>query len=417
MIPKPTVTVWMRKEVFLHWRSCPGGIFLRVFILRGESLDEEKYMREALRLATHGRGRTSPNPMVGAVLVRDGRIVGAGWHRKAGTEHAEVHALRMAGDLARGATLYVTLEPCAHTGRTGPCAKALVEAGVRRVVAAMEDPNPLVSGRGFQMLREGGVEVTCGLLEPEARRLNKAFLTWVTEKRPFVTLKMAMTLDGKTATTGGESQWITGETARLRGHVLRDENDAILVGIGTVRADHPSLTARLPGGQGKNPVRVVLDSRARMAPEEPMLCDGAAPVWVAVTENAPPENVARLRAAGAEVLTVGAGPSVDLPGLLEILAGKGICSLLVEGGSTVHFSFLSNGLADKVCAFIAPLLVGGKSATPAVGGEGIRRLADAVRLKDMETEWLDGDLCIAGYTDRKAPAIEKKAGTGESTES
>ena len=270
-------------------------------------------MREALRLSTFGRGRTSPNPMVGAVLVKDGHIVGTGWHRKAGTEHAEIHALRMAGDLARGATLYVTLEPCSHTGRTGPCAQAVIEAGVRRVVAAMEDPNPLVRGKGFQMLREEGVEVFCGVMEEEARRLNEAFVMWVTEKRPFVTLKMAMTLDGKTATAGGESQWITGEASRLRGHELRDENDAILVGIGTVLADRPSLTTRLPDGNGKNPLRVILDSTARTPLDTPMLKDGAAPVLIATTERAPEENLRRLREAGAEILASGQGQSVDLP--------------------------------------------------------------------------------------------------------
>ncbi len=354
-------------------------------------------MREALRLAAFGRGRTSPNPMVGAVLVRDGRVVGAGWHRKAGTEHAEIHALRMAGELARGATLYVTLEPCSHTGRTGPCARAVIEAGVKRVVAAMEDPNPVVSGRGFQMLREAGVEVSCGLLEQEARRLNEAFLTWVTEQRPFVTLKMAMTLDGKTATAGGESQWITGEEERLRGHKMRDENDAILVGIGTVLADRPLLTTRLPDGNGKNPLRIVLDSHGRTPIDMPMLHDGAAPVLIATTEAAPKENLERLRETGAEVLVSGAGPTVDLSFLLRTLGERKICSLLVEGGSTVHFSFLQAGLADKVCAFIAPMLVGGKNAAPAVGGEGFSRLVDAVRLTDIKTEMIGKDFCISGY--------------------
>ncbi|MBR1885867.1 MAG: bifunctional diaminohydroxyphosphoribosylaminopyrimidine deaminase/5-amino-6-(5-phosphoribosylamino)uracil reductase RibD [Schwartzia sp.] len=357
-------------------------------------------MREALRLAAFGHGRTSPNPMVGAVLVRDGRIVGAGWHRKAGTEHAEVHALRMAGELARGAALYVTLEPCSHTGRTGPCARALIEAGVRRVVAAMEDPNPMVSGQGFQMLRESGVEVVCGLLEAEARRLNEAFVTWVTEKRPFVTLKTAMTLDGKTVTAGGESQWITGEEARLRGHALRDESDAILVGIGTVLVDHPSLTTRLPAGDGKNPVRVILDSRARMPKGEPMFRDGAAPVWIAVTKDAPKERLERLQAEGAEVLVAGAGPEVDLPLLLRMLGERNISSLLVEGGSTVHFSFLSAGLVDKVCAFLAPMLVGGKSATPAIGGDGFSRLANAVRLTGTSVEQVGDDYCFTGYIKR-----------------
>ncbi len=392
--------VWMEKDFVLGCGYAPEEFSSGDFCLRGEILGEEGYMREAFRLAAHGRGRTSPNPMVGAVLVRDGRIVGMGWHRKAGTEHAEIHALRMAGELAQGATLYVTLEPCSHTGRTGPCAKAILTAGVKRVVAAMEDPNPKVSGRGFQMLREGGVEVSCGLLESEARRLNEAFITWVTKKRPFVTLKMAMTLDGKTATAGGESQWITGEAARLRGHILRDENDAILVGIGTVLADHPSLTTRLPDGNGKNPIRVVLDSQARISPDEPMLHDKAAPIWVAATETAPPENVKRLRAAGAEVLFAGAGPRVDVPLLLRLLGERNVCSLLVEGGSTVHFSFLSSGLSDKICAFIAPMLFGGKNATPAVGGEGFSQIADAVRLTETSWEQIGDDFCIAGYIKR-----------------
>ena len=389
-----------RKRFNFGHFNAPEDFSSGAFCLRGEILTEETYMREALRLAAHGRGRTSPNPMVCAVLVRDGRVVGVGWHRKAGTEHAEIHALHMAGELARGATLYVTLEPCSHTGRTGPCAQAVMDAGVRRVIAAMEDPNPMVGGRGFQMLRAGGVAVSCGLMEAEARRLNEAFLTWVTQKRPFVTLKMAMTLDGKTATAGGESKWITGESARLRGHVLRDEHDAILVGNGTVVADHPSLTTRLPDGSGKNPVRIVLDSQARISPDEPMLHDGMAPVWIAVTEAASKENVERLRRLGADVLCAGAGPFVDLPLLMQMLGERNICSLLVEGGSMVHFSFLSQGLADKVCAFVAPMMFGGKQATPAVGGEGISRIADAVRLTEMRVEALDNDLCITGYVKR-----------------
>ena len=363
-------------------------------------MQDKEYMREALRLAQNAIGRTSPNPMVGAVVVKDGRVVGAGWHRKAGTPHAEIHALRMAGDLAHGATLYVTLEPCVHTGQTGPCTEAILEAGVKRVVAAMEDPNPLVSGRGLQRLRAAGVEVECGLLESEARRLNEAFVTWVTERRPFVTLKMAMTLDGKIATTSGESQWITGERSRLHGHELRDRHDAILVGIGTVLKDKPSLTTRLPDGNGRHPCRVVLDSHARTPLDTPFLLDGLAPVLIAVTESAPEERVKRLRDFGAEVLCAGNGPEVDLSYLMQALAEKHICSLLVEGGGTVHFSFLSAGLADKVCAFIAPRLLGGRSALTVVEGGGFSRLSDAVRLSDIEIETLDSDLYLQGYVVR-----------------
>lgn len=363
-------------------------------------MTDEAYMREALRLARNGRGRTSPNPMVGAVLVRDGRVVGEGWHRRAGTEHAEIHALRMAGPLAAGATLYVTLEPCAHTGHTGPCARALIEAGVRRVVASLEDPNPLVAGKGLQMLREAGVEVACGLLEAEARRLNEAFLKWIVTGRPFVTLKMAMTLDGKIASAAGASQWITGEPARIYGHALRDENDAVLVGIGTVLADHPALTARLPDGSGRHPRRVILDSRARISPDEPLLHDGLAPVLIAVTEEAPEAKVETLRALGAEVLVCGARPPVDAALLMRALGERSITSALVEGGGAVHFSMLAAGLADKVRAFIAPMLLGGREAASAVAGAGFLRLEEAARLRDVEIERLGEDILLTGYIRR-----------------
>ena len=212
---------------------------------------DESYMREALRIAEYARGRTAPNPLVGAVIVREGTIVASGWHRAAGEPHAEIHALRMAGELARGATLYVTLEPCAHHGRTGPCAEAVIAAGIVRVVIALCDPNPLVAGRGLALLKEAGIEVVTGVCEAEARRQNEVFLKWVTQKRPFVTLKTAMTLDGKIASHTGASQWITGETARARVHEYRNEYDAILVGIGTVLADNPSLTTRLEGRTGR----------------------------------------------------------------------------------------------------------------------------------------------------------------------
>ena len=224
---------------------------------------DESYMREALRLAEFARGRTSPNPLVGALIVRDGVVVANGWHRAAGEPHAEIHALRMAGDLARGATLYVTLEPCAHHGRTGPCAEAVIAAGVARVVVALCDPNPLVAGRGIAMLEAAGIEVVTGVLEDEARRQNETFLKWITTKRPFVTLKTAMTLDGKIASCTGASAWITGESARMRVHEYRDAYDAILIGIGTLLADDPSLTARLPDRPGHHPLRIVLDSEAR----------------------------------------------------------------------------------------------------------------------------------------------------------
>ncbi len=353
-------------------------------------------MGEALRLAKNALGRTSPNPLVGAVVVREGRVVGAGWHRKAGTPHAEVHALAMAGELARGATVYVTLEPCSHHGRTGPCAEALVRAGVSRVVIGMQDPNPLVAGRGIDILRQAGIAVECGVLEPEVRALNEVFLKWIQQREPFVVLKTAMTLDGKITTSTGDSQWITNEASRQRSHELRDIYDAILVGIGTVLADDPSLTARLPHGLGKNPLRVILDSQARTPLQSKVVTDGQAPTIIAVTAAAPADRVRALEAAGAEVLQVNEGPRVDVKKLLQLLGEREISSIFVEGGAGVNGSFLQAGLVDRVYAFIAPKLVGGEKARTPVGGAGIPALADAVVLENTAVELLDGDILITG---------------------
>lgn len=363
---------------------------------------DEMFMREALRIARNAEGRTSPNPLVGAVIVRDGSIVAEGWHRKAGTPHAEVHALRMAGDLAKGATLYVTLEPCAHVGRTGPCAVAVRDAGIRRVVVAMSDPNPLVAGKGIQILRDAGVEVTVGVCEAEARQLNEVFLHWITTGRPFVVLKTAMTLDGKIATASGASKWITGEAARLRVHELRDRYDAILAGIGTALADDPSLTTRLPDRTGKNPVRIIVDSNARLPLTSNVVTDGQAQTIVAVTEAAPEERVAALRAHGVDVLTCGTGSHVDLVQLMQELGRREIASVLVEGGGTVNFSLLAAGLVDKVHAFVAPKIVGGRTAKTPVEGEGFAQLADSVQLTQLTAESVGGDVLLTGYVERNA---------------
>ena len=364
-------------------------------------LQDEDFMRVALQMARNAEGRTSPNPLVGAVIVRDGRIVAAGWHRKAGTPHAEVHALRMAGDLARGATLYVTLEPCAHYGRTGPCAKAVAEAGIAKVVIAMRDPNPLVAGKGIKILEDAGVEVVCGVLEEEAVTLNEVFLKWITTKRPFVVLKTAMTLDGKIATSAGESQWITNETSRRRVHELRDIYDGILAGIGTVLKDDPSLTTRIPGRTGKNAIRIIVDSQARTPLTAKVVTDGAAPTSVVVTEQAPKERVAALAASGVEILTAGSGAHVDLKLLMQKLGEREICSVFVEGGGRVNFSLLEAGLVDKVHAFIAPKLIGGREALTPVEGAGFARLSDAVELTRVTTEPLAGDILLTGYVVRR----------------
>ncbi|BEU88102.1 bifunctional diaminohydroxyphosphoribosylaminopyrimidine deaminase/5-amino-6-(5-phosphoribosylamino)uracil reductase RibD [Selenomonas sp. TAMA-11512] len=362
-------------------------------------MTDEDYMREALTLAANARGRTSPNPLVGAVVVKNDRIVGAGWHRKAGTPHAEVHALRMAGDLAKGATLYVSLEPCSHQGRTGPCAVAVRDAGIRRVVIAMQDSNPKVAGQGISLLREAGIEVVCGVMEAEARALNAFYLTWMEKGRPYILLKTAMTLDGKIQTATGESRWITGEPARQRVHAWRDVYDSILVGIGTVLADDPSLTTRLPAGAGRNPLRVILDSGARTPLTAKAVTDGAAPTLIVVSEAAPAERIEALKAAGSEVIVCGK-TRVDIARLLQELAKRDIVSVLLEGGATVNFAFLEAGLVDAVAAFIAPKLVGGETALTPVGGRGIGSLADAVALTDVTMEAVGEDVLLCGRVRR-----------------
>lgn len=361
------------------------------------TLNDEIYMREALRIAKNAEGRTSPNPMVGAVIVRDGRIIAEGWHRQSGTPHAEVHALNMARKLAVGATMYVTLEPCSHFGRTPPCADRIIEAEIARVVVAVTDPNPMVAGRGIDILRAAGVTVDVGILSDEARKLNEVFFKWVTKKIPFVTAKFACSLDGKIATVSGESQWISCEESRRFTHKLRDVNDAIMVGIGTVLADNPSLTTRLESG-GRNPVRVIVDSNARTPLDSNVVRDGLAKTIIAVTSHAPIKKVTALTELGAEIIDTGDSEQVDLNILMRELADREITSVLVEGGGALNFSMLRAGLVDKVMAFIAPKIIGGRTALTAVEGNGFAKLSDAVKLRDITTEIIGADILISGYT-------------------
>lgn len=366
--------------------------------------NDVRYMRLALQMARNATGRTVPNPLVGAVIVQAGRVVATGWHRKAGTPHAEIHALNMAGELARGATLYVTLEPCAHYGRTGPCAVAVRDAGIARVVVGMRDPNPLVAGKGLKILMDAGVAVDVFPDDSDIAaccwQLNEVFLKWIPHKQPFVVLKTAMSLDGKIATVTGESQWITGEAARARVHEWRDIYDGIMVGIGTVLHDDPALTTRLPAGRsGRNPVRIIVDSQARAPLTAQVVTDEAAPTIIAVTEEAPVERIAALeQSAQVEVLRCGSGPHVDVALLMQQLGEREICSIFVEGGGTLAYSLLAAGLVDKVEAFIAPLLIGGREALTPVEGAGSTRLADAVRLHDVQYEQVGSDMLVTGYT-------------------
>ena len=345
---------------------------------------DERPMRRALRLAARGR-HASPNPMVGCVLIRpDETRVGEGFHPEPGQPHAEIFALRQAGEKARGTTAYVTLEPCAHFGRTPPCADALIAAGVARVVCAMADPDARVAGQGFARLRAHGVPVDVGLLEVEARTLNAAYIQQRTMGTPWVTLKTAQTLDGKIATRTGDSQWITSPISRLAVHrTLRDRCDAILTGVGTILADDPSLTTRLRHKAGRNPLRVIADSRARTPITSRVVRQAAhdGKTLIAVTEAAPSAAIAALADAGCRVLVCDADDAgrVHLPALLRALGTTdNVVRVLAEGGGTLTASLLQAGLVDRWLAFIAPKVVGGDSATGPIGGQGAALMADAV---------------------------------------
>ncbi|MCL2766590.1 MAG: bifunctional diaminohydroxyphosphoribosylaminopyrimidine deaminase/5-amino-6-(5-phosphoribosylamino)uracil reductase RibD [Peptococcaceae bacterium] len=356
---------------------------------------DNNFMRIALELAERAQGRTSPNPLVGAVVVKDGRVIGQGYHTMAGAPHAEIVALEEAGDDARGATVYVNLEPCCHRGRTGPCTQALLSAGVSRVVVAMGDPNPLVSGEGLRQLREGGVEVITGVLEEEAIALNEVFIKFITTKRPFVVSKAAMSIDGKIATYTGQSQWITGAAARAYGHQLRDRYDAILVGRGTVLADNPSLTTRLEHGVGRDPVRIILDSGANTSPEAKVISlDSPAPTIIAATTSANSRKISSLERAGAQVLITNEGSRVELYSLMRKLAGMNITSVLIEGGAQVHGAAFEARIVDKVVWFIAPRIIGGDNAPGPVGGQGSNYLAETPYLDQEKITRLGDDICI-----------------------
>jgi diaminohydroxyphosphoribosylaminopyrimidine deaminase/5-amino-6-(5-phosphoribosylamino)uracil reductase len=360
---------------------------------------DRKWMRRALELAASARGRTSPNPMVGAVIVTDGRVVGEGFHAYAGSDHAEVAALREAGSAAAEGTLYVSLEPCCHHGRTPPCADQIVSAGIRRVVAACEDPNPSVSGRGIALLREAGVTVEVGLLGEEATRLNEAFFKHIRTGVPFVTLKVAASLDGKIATRTGESRWITGESARRRVHQLRNEADAVLVGIGTVLRDDPLLTTRLGIADQRDPIRVLVDNLARLPLRAKAVNRAStAPTILAVSQMAPRSKLEAIEREGVQVIVVENSPRrVSLERLMEALGKRGILSVMIEGGAEINASALREGVVDKVLVFLAPILIGGKSTPTAVGGDGIESLGQALRLHDVRIERFDGDILVEGY--------------------
>jgi diaminohydroxyphosphoribosylaminopyrimidine deaminase/5-amino-6-(5-phosphoribosylamino)uracil reductase len=358
---------------------------------------DEEFLKLALDLAEMGEGDVSPNPLVGAVAVRDGLIVGRGYHRHFGGPHAEVFALDEAAERAHGATLYVSLEPCAHFGKTPPCTDRIIQAGIARVVIAAEDPNPLVSGRGVAALRAAGIDVDVGRMSDAARRQNEIFFKYIVTRIPFVHLKLATSLDGRIATRTGDARWISGEPAQVRVHRWRRRYAAILVGINTVLVDDPELTVRHV--VGRNPLAIVVDASARLPLTARLLGSGRRPILAAARVD--PARQAELESAGCRVweLPTGRG-DVDLKLLLERLGEEGVDSVLIEGGGETAAAFLAAGLVDRVSFLIAPILIGGRDAVPSIGGLGAERLADAHRLTDVSTEWVGSDLIYSGRVGR-----------------
>jgi diaminohydroxyphosphoribosylaminopyrimidine deaminase/5-amino-6-(5-phosphoribosylamino)uracil reductase len=374
---------------------------------------KNNFMQLALRLARRGCGTTSPNPMVGAVLVKGGKIIGRGWHRRAGWPHAEIEALRDAQEHShdpRGTTLYVTLEPCSTHGRTPPCTDAIIAAGIKRVVIGATDPNPKHAGKGFRILRRAGIEVVHGVLGNECAKLNEAFNHWIVHRTPFVTVKAAMTLDGKIATASGESKWITGEKARAHGMKLREGSDAILVGINTILADDPSLTFRKrksESGKRKQLRRIVLDSLARMPLTAKVVSDEHAPMTTIVVSKAAPKKRVAALARCVNVVVAPAANSkfkiknskLNLTRLLKRLGKETVTSLLVEGGGEVNASFLLGGFAQRIAFFYAPKILGGRDSRKGVAGEGAKSLSEVIQLRDIEWKRLGEDLLLTARVD------------------
>lgn len=363
--------------------------------------DDIRFMRRAIELAWRGRGAVNPNPLVGALIVRNDRIIGAGWHERWGGAHAERNALARCSEPSAGATLYVTLEPCCHHGKTPPCTEAIIAGAIKRVVIGIKDPNPLVAGKGIEQLKSAGIEVECGVLEEEIRYQNRAFLKFITHKMPWVVMKSAMTLDGKTATYCGDSHWVSGEASRLRVHEMRNDLMAIMVGRGTVEADNPMLNCRLECSS-RQPIRVIADSEAKLSPDSNIASTAHLQRTIlAHTQKAAATRLDALKRLGVETLLCKESEGrVDMRSLLCELGGMGIDGILVEGGSEINFSLLKDGLVDEVAIFIAPKMVGGSEAKSPIGGAGLERMAQAVELESCTTEFIDKDILISGLVKR-----------------
>lgn len=367
------------------------------FNLKGVRGLDELYMKMALDLAKKGKGWTSPNPLVGAVIVKDGKVIGQGYHEKYGQPHAEVNAITSAEEDVTEATVYVTLEPCSHFGKTPPCSDLLIDKNIKRVVVGTLDPNPLVAGKGIERLRNNGIEVVIGVLEEESQRMNEIFMKYIVTKIPFVVMKNAMSLDGKIATVTGESQWISGESSRKQVHALRHELAGIMVGIETIIKDDPQLTSRTLNS--RNPIRIVVDSKLRIPIMSNVLThQDKAKTIVATTRRANKEKLEMLKQMEIEVIvTKEKDGKVNLQELMKVLGTKGIDSILLEGGATLNFSALEEGIVDKIQSYIAPKIIGGKEAKTAVEGAGVHSLKNAFQIDRMTAVMVGEDLFVEGY--------------------
>lgn len=362
--------------------------------------DDNYYMKKAIELARKGEGYTSPNPMVGALVVKAGEIIGKGYHKYYGGSHAEVYALDEAGERARGATIYVSLEPCSHYGKTPPCSLKVIQSGVKKAVIAMKDPNPLVAGKGIEQLQEAGIEVVVGILEEEAKELNEVFLKYITSEYPYIYLKTAQTLDGYLATKIGDSKWITNEKARQIGHRLRHKVDAVLVGIGTVLKDNPALTTRLPENNGKDSIRIILDARLETPLDSKIINQKSEASTIIVTGDQIDKEKKELlsKKEQVEILSFPLNKKgrIPLEELLKILHGRSISSILIEGGGKVNHSFLQSGLVDKIYAFIAPKILGGNDGISVFSGEGPELMKNVKVLKDIEYQRIEDNILLIG---------------------
>lgn len=360
---------------------------------------DKLYMKRALELAKLGTGYTNPNPLVGAVIVKNNQIIGEGYHKRYGSPHAEINAFDNSTEDVSDATMYVTLEPCSHYGKTPPCADAIVKKGIKKVVIAMLDPNPIVSGKGIDILKSNGIEVITGVLEEESKKLNEIFIKYITTNRPFCILKTAMTLDGKIASYTGDSKWISNQVSRKFVHKLRHKVSSIMVGIGTVLTDNPLLTTRLDAEEGVNPARIIIDTHGRTPLDSKIMKTSKDVKTIIVTTNlSDNKKLKSMEDMGAEIIiTPLKEGKVDLSYLMGILGERKIDSILLEGGSTLNYSALNEGIIDKVISFISPKIIGGDTAKTPVGGEGIMYMKDAISLKNINISYFESDFMIEGY--------------------